>query len=366
MKHERANNFDLLRLGAALQVAIYHGIDHFHLGENSQGWRAIQRMASIFPGVPIFFCISGFLIARSVERNLDNLSGYFRSRALRIYPALWVCVALGGATLWWFGFFNGVAKWKVAIWWLLNLGAGGATVNPDYLRHFGTGVWNGSLWTIFVELSFYVFLPLVYLVCRRINVPVERWLAVLLGVSFATFVGFHGLQYGDTKAFGFATKAVWYSLAGNLWMFLFGTLAHRYWPRIAGFFTGKMIWWTLACILLTEFMNPIELAGAGGAAFAAFRLFTLRFLVAGFTLSAAHSFRSASDRLLKGQDISYGVYVYHMLVFNVLLHLGLSATGWYFAGLAITASLAAMSWFLLERRALAWKTVTIRQAAPTA
>jgi peptidoglycan/LPS O-acetylase OafA/YrhL len=34
--------------------------------------------------------------------------------------------------------------------------------NPDFLRGYGVGVLNGSLWTISVELQFYVMLPWVW------------------------------------------------------------------------------------------------------------------------------------------------------------------------------------------------------------
>jgi peptidoglycan/LPS O-acetylase OafA/YrhL len=34
--------------------------------------------------------------------------------------------------------------------------------NPDFMRHYGTGVLNGSVWTICVELQFYVPIPLLY------------------------------------------------------------------------------------------------------------------------------------------------------------------------------------------------------------
>jgi peptidoglycan/LPS O-acetylase OafA/YrhL len=42
--------------------------------------------------VDVFFFISGFLIAASLERN--DTRGYLASRALRILPALIVCVSL--------------------------------------------------------------------------------------------------------------------------------------------------------------------------------------------------------------------------------------------------------------------------------
>ncbi len=34
--------------------------------------------------------------------------------------------------------------------------------NPEQFRGFGIGVANGALWTITVELQFYVFIPLLY------------------------------------------------------------------------------------------------------------------------------------------------------------------------------------------------------------
>ena len=50
------NNFDLIRLFAASQVAITHASEH--LGFN----HPIIDAIAFLPGVPIFFFISGFLI----------------------------------------------------------------------------------------------------------------------------------------------------------------------------------------------------------------------------------------------------------------------------------------------------------------
>ena len=36
------------------------------------------------------------------------------------------------------------------------------TKHPDFLRGYGVGVLNGSLWTIPVELQFYALVPLIY------------------------------------------------------------------------------------------------------------------------------------------------------------------------------------------------------------
>jgi len=54
------NNFDLIRLFAALQVVVTHG-DRFILN-----WGGVlSPVLEFIPGVPIFFLISGFLISAS-------------------------------------------------------------------------------------------------------------------------------------------------------------------------------------------------------------------------------------------------------------------------------------------------------------
>ncbi len=62
------NNFDLIRLFAAFQVALVHV---FRIMEIETAWVGsfILHLFYLFPGVPIFFFISGFLISRSYENN---------------------------------------------------------------------------------------------------------------------------------------------------------------------------------------------------------------------------------------------------------------------------------------------------------
>ncbi|MFZ3008386.1 MAG: acyltransferase, partial [Phenylobacterium sp.] len=146
---DRANNFDLIRLFAAVEVALVHAITHLNLGD-------VPKFLSYLPGVPIFFLISGFLIFPSYAKS-TSLWQYSLKRIFRIYPALIVCFILSVAMLLAVGYMTWgiVASPQFGIWAAAQL-----TIlqfyNPEFMRAFGAGVINGSLWTIAVELQFYV------------------------------------------------------------------------------------------------------------------------------------------------------------------------------------------------------------------
>jgi peptidoglycan/LPS O-acetylase OafA/YrhL len=356
--NQRLNNFDALRLLAAFQVAFYHGTSILHL-QDPGGWVGwIWGLGRLFPGVPIFFAISGFLIAQSFERNRNRFSSYVEARILRIYPALLLVGCLGATMLLLLGFFKGVPLWKCAAWFFSTL-AWGSSINPEFLRGFGTGVWNGSLWTISVELSFYVFLPIAYFLFDSRKRLLDRIFVLLLAASVFLFMAFDGLIWGQTKSVGVLTKIVWFSLPGNLWMFLFGTLAVRYFARIRWLFEGKfLIWFSLLLIV-----GCVPAAGWPFAASAG-HLFCQRLLLAGMTFSAAFSGRKLSALLLHGQDLSYGLYLFHAPIFNLFFQFGLERSRtWYAAALSLSLFAAALSWIFVEKPALARKGLFFKRIA---
>ena len=188
----RHNNFDLLRLFAASQVAFIHVGDELHI--EFTGWLlSVRQFLDYFPGVPIFFVISGFLISASLDRN-PNLRNYAINRFLRIYPALWTSTLLTllvllvlGPRIWEADHANGentvlvVAKWLIAQFTVAQF------YTPAIFKaHFGVGQLNGSLWTIPVELQFYVALPvLAPLLWRGLN-PLKQNIR-LVGMTLLLF-----------------------------------------------------------------------------------------------------------------------------------------------------------------------------------
>ena len=84
----RHNNFDALRLVAAVSVMFSHA---FLIAEGSQrheplivltGNQAILGLCGVF----VFFAISGFLVTQSFEQTGDPWR-FLAKRALRIFPA---------------------------------------------------------------------------------------------------------------------------------------------------------------------------------------------------------------------------------------------------------------------------------------
>ena len=88
-KEFKINNFDLLRLMAATQVIFDHYFQHLNIPISEFATRVLY----LFPGVPVFFVISGYLISASYQRN-SNLGIYIKNRLLRILPGLWGCILI--------------------------------------------------------------------------------------------------------------------------------------------------------------------------------------------------------------------------------------------------------------------------------
>ena len=114
---------------------------------------------NFFYGVPIFFTMSGFLIWWSIGRS-KSFGEYLKKRFWRIFPELWVAVAIELIVL--------ICLYHKPINWL-QFGAFAITQStvfqfwtPDCLSGYGCGCPNGSLWTICVLIQFYFFAYFVY------------------------------------------------------------------------------------------------------------------------------------------------------------------------------------------------------------
>lgn len=340
----RANNFDLIRLLAATQVAVVHLIEHFRIEADT-----LLAVLRLFPGVPIFFVVSGFLVAGSLQRSA-SLAGFFRNRVLRVFPGLWVCFAVSLALAALFVELpwqtSGFALWVAAQLTVVQF------YNPDFLRGFGVGVLNGSLWTIPVEVQFYAALPVVYGVARCLQGGDWKFFGAIAVVA-AMALGAHAVflhEFYGTKTL--AAKLLQVSLLPWLGLFMLGALARWSWPTAERLFRGRLLVWLAAYLAGTLLLGQAGLAITGNA------INTLSATgLAGVVLAGAHTGPRLSDRLLQGNDWSYGLYLYHGPLMNVALALSPDLAPTLTAALVLVASFVAamLSWRFVERPALGLK-----------
>lgn len=338
----KLNNFEILRLLAAYQVLISHTLGHFDLGG--------LPLFGYFPGVPIFFAISGFLISASWERS-HTLTGYLKNRFLRIYPALWFCFILSvfvASLTYDFKIFNvEFLKWSLA---QLTIGQ---FYNPDFFRGYGVGVVNGSLWTIPVELQFYLLVPIIYVIMNKLSW--NNWVCAFVIVFFSV-VNYYTYQFQPVYGDVFVFKLFAVTVIPYLNMFLFGVLLQKNLYIVEKFLANKVFFWLclyMFSIVITEFFG---VRNTGNSIHPVSAL-TLTLLV----ISAAYSHVGKFSHLLKGNDISYGIYIYHMIFVNFFLSLNAFSSELNVALVVLSSTLVAtLSWRFLEKPMLSLKTIKLR------
>lgn len=331
----RINNFDLLRLVAASQVMIEHSFLYLGLAHP-----AGLKFLSYIQGVPIFFVISGFLISASWKRS-PNAFEYTVRRSARIFPGLWCCLFLTVLAILAFGIkvpvFGGV------VWVAMQMV--GAIHTPAFLSGFGVGAYNTSLWTIPVELQFYVVVIGVYAIARLYD-PRKTATAIFVAFTIIAAVLYltwlPPLGHPETGL----QKLVRYSFVPHFYMFMAGVVIREWGLHNTSLLRGRGLYWiagyAVYCLLVPQDALNHPLANMVG-----------RLILAVTVISTAYSLPTLSSRTLRGTDISYGVYIYHGLMINIALMLGLRGSLGGVAFVVLTVPfLAAISWFAVEKPVL--------------
>ncbi len=355
------NNFDVIRIFAAVQVMILHVLIHLDL---KFPWWFLPFKP--FSGVPMFFVISGFLISASYERSSD-LKNYIRNRSLRIYPGLWCCILITILTIL---CFSDISFFRIeTVPWLLSQMAG-IIYTPGFLKEYGIGAYHVSLWTIPIELQFYAVLPIIYFTIGLLtkNRKIADWYFLLLfifflGIAFALYnlklVFVPDINLVETRV----QKMLRYSFIPHFYMFLFGVVIQRFNLYKSNLLYGKGIWWCLGFLVFTylghAYPNFWLFTGNDPAALINTKISMLLLCFA--TISLAYTKPGFAHKLLHNNDISYGVYIYHGMVLNIFVTLGLMRNYVYFGIVClITLLLGYLSWILVERPFIRKKKVTIK------
>ena len=326
------NSFDALRLVLAGLVAIDHGVIlhtgvFYDLNGTGLGDFAVDG----------FFVLSGFLVCRSYLR-LDSLPRFVWHRLLRIMPGFWACLfvtALVAAPL--------VAILEGKPFTAPFTGEPSAlryvVVNAALMMHqfdiaglLGASpmalTFNGALWTLVFEAFCYALLAglgILGILRRRRGIL----LAAVLGLYILTILQTLGFDVlvGDLLV----RLALMFFLGAAAWLF-----ADRV-PMAAGLAAIAAALFVFSIL----FANPYRLVGAAPFAYLILWLGT-----------------SIPWKVHIRTDLSYGMYIYHYLVLQVLLSTsasGLSTPLFMVLGVLMTLLPSAASWFVVEKPALSRK-----------
>ncbi|MBD3656247.1 acyltransferase [Marinobacter sp.] len=161
MNGRRFYELDLLRFLAAFAVVLYH-----FTSPERYGFAYLAEFTKFgYLGVPVFFIISGFVIALSAEGR--SAYEFAVSRVARLYPGLWAAILFTVVTV---GFLTG-----------RSFGGGQILANATLLNDYiGLADIDGVYWTLHTELKFYgcIFVLVALGVFPYIRVWLSAWLAL--------------------------------------------------------------------------------------------------------------------------------------------------------------------------------------------
>lgn len=315
-------------------------------------------------GVDLFFLITGFLLtlpwfqAQATGAPRPEAASFYRRRVLRIVPAYYV--QLGVLFFLVVPLVHGPEFWARNLWFVLeNLAAHVAFAHyftPVTSASLGV---NGALWTLALEVQYYLLLPLLApWIARRPWVAAGTLVAVAVLWRWEAAHGMPGLVSMEMRwgaAWKLPEETIRHLLAtqlpGYLAHFAIGILLGRAWLRApAAGNASSQLAWVLVAIAAAAFLYYIHGFGGKPAGELTWLLVPLAMGVAIHALvtkaPVAGAALLANRPMAFAGRVSYSAYLYHLpllLAWNRLV----PDLGW--AGLPLYLALVgAVSWLSYE------------------
>jgi peptidoglycan/LPS O-acetylase OafA/YrhL len=349
VKVPRPNNFDFLRFILAFSIVLGHLPITLPLVFIPFG------AISVF-SVRCFFVISGFLIVMSYE-NSRSLKTYLINRIRRIYPAYFFVVIASAfgfsfiSSLSWSEYFAHPNLFKYIAYNLVFLNTVQPTL-PGVFEKLADSTINGPLWTIKIEVMFYVLVPLLVILFKRFNK------AMIISIIYIlSFLYFLVCTFIYQKTGSHNWEQLSRQLPGQLSFFVSGTLIYYYFDAFKKY---SRILTILAVALVIiqinlpggDFLKPT--ANLTSPINIAINLFLPISL--GVIMSFIAFYTRYLHLFIKYGDLSYGIYIFHYPIVKLFANFELYTKHSNIAvGLTVCLALliAYCSWNLLEKPFLA-------------
>jgi peptidoglycan/LPS O-acetylase OafA/YrhL len=332
----RRNNFDFLRLFAALLVIYGHAYPL--LGAAAPGF-AVNAVQTV--GVKIFFSISGYLVALSWYHD-PNAWRFFLRRVTRIFPALIVVILITGLVA-------GPLLTEIKVddyflnarlrQYMLNIFL---YISYDLPGVFGNNIYpvavNGSLWTLPAEISMYIVFPIVASIGSLIYLP---RISILIFTAAFCSISFYLQQT--------VPNGRYVIYASDVFQFL---LVCPYFLVGACFaaFDGKRYLNIYVSLIL---LLVLEMSQTGALLKEIMLLAILPYVSLSFGVGT-----SPLASIARIGDLSYGIYLYGFPVQQTVSHfIGSRGGPWtnFWISSIVAGLFAFASWHLIEKNALKLK-----------
>lgn len=342
----RNNNLNLIRMIAASLVILSHSFPA------TQGHRAIEPL-QLTTGytlggfcVAIFFFVSGLLITRSYERN--GILEYNIARAFRLFPALFVVLVLTVVVLGPLVTKHSLGEYiSNGITWSyiprnltlisLQYELPGVFSNNPY-----GGAINGSLWTLFYEVSWYIGVVIIgalgfFRNKKLFTIFAFCSIVIMAGAGYFCWVAGIDLERGGAYRIFNALRLGF--------PFVLGMTAYVFRNRVVLSVPISVAIWMMSAFVATVVPESAQIPlGFILTPAVSYTVLCLAYLPQGWTV-----------RYNDVGDFSYGMYIYAFPVQQTLVYL-LPGQSWRenaVLAFVFTLPLAILSWLIVEKPILA-------------
>ena len=335
------NNLDCLRLVFASIVVLFHV---YALTEKSSFFLFARLLSAEF-AVKSFFVISGLLIYRSYIRS-SSVGSYLGKRVRRIYPAYFTVVVLAAIALCPLSSlpvsqYFGAGFWKYLGANLLFLNFLAPSL-PGVFTSNSTPAVNGALWTLKIEVAFYLFVPVMHWLCSRLGT--KKAMGAIFFFSCAW-------KYGFAFLASINRSRIIYSVTG----------AHNLYGKMEAQFPSQLMYFC-AGILLLLYFDRLKLHFRAIACITACLFLLDHFFTRGVLdvlwisgLVFVFGFWRYFGNFARYGDFSYGAYIVHFPILQTMIFLGLAKLPpavFLVLSLFFVALASILMWHLVESRFL--------------